>query len=389
MPPSPTSTRTADATRSTPICGATVMDTAVKNGVPGIVAECGGFLSCASCHVHVDDAWIDKVGRAEDNDDEDESEILDGAMAERMPGSRLSCQIVVDRAARRAAGPRLAGAVLMSAVVHRRRLPGRPPDRRLAARAGPRGTGHARRRRAATRPTSGRRCRRRTCPAPRRWSRCRCATRRSTASTASTWSAVTGSTTSSSTTARQARQRARAALRPARTDHRCPRRASFPFRAPTWPGCSTCATSTTPTGSPRCFRTRRTSSSSVAASSVSRRQQSAATRASRSPWSRWGRGWCSGRWLRSSPSSTAQAHERRGTTIKLGQTVTAIEGADGAVTGVRLDDATLLPADLVLVGIGVHARGELAEHMGLEVENSAVVVDSLRADQRPARRRCR
>jgi 2Fe-2S ferredoxin len=75
--------------------GATVMDTAVKNGVPGIVAECGGFLSCASCHVHVDEAWIEKVGRAEDNDDETEHEILDGAMAERTPGSRLSCQIVV------------------------------------------------------------------------------------------------------------------------------------------------------------------------------------------------------------------------------------------------------------------------------------------------------
>ena len=72
--------------------GATVMDTAVKNGVPGIVAECGGFLSCASCHVHVDDAWIERVGT---DMDEDESEILDGAMAERMPGSRLSCQIVV------------------------------------------------------------------------------------------------------------------------------------------------------------------------------------------------------------------------------------------------------------------------------------------------------
>lgn len=73
--------------------GSTVMDTAVKNGVPGIVAECGGFLSCASCHVHVDDAWIEKVGRPVE--DEDEDEILEGAMAERMPGSRLSCQIEV------------------------------------------------------------------------------------------------------------------------------------------------------------------------------------------------------------------------------------------------------------------------------------------------------
>jgi 2Fe-2S ferredoxin len=74
--------------------GATVMDTAVKNGVPGVVAECGGFLSCASCHVHVDAAWIDKVGRAEDGD-EVECELLEGAMAERTPGSRLSCQITV------------------------------------------------------------------------------------------------------------------------------------------------------------------------------------------------------------------------------------------------------------------------------------------------------
>ena len=75
--------------------GSTVMDTAVKNGVPGIIAECGGFLSCASCHVYVDESWIDRVGRAEDAADETEDEILDGAMAERQPGSRLSCQVTV------------------------------------------------------------------------------------------------------------------------------------------------------------------------------------------------------------------------------------------------------------------------------------------------------
>jgi 3-phenylpropionate/trans-cinnamate dioxygenase ferredoxin reductase component len=69
------------------------------------------------------------------------------------------------------------------------------------------------------------------------------------------------------------------------------------------------------------------------------------------------------------------AHERRGTTIRLGQTVTAVEGDNGVVSGVCLDDGTVLPADLVLVGIGVHARGELAEHMGLEIQNGAVVVD--------------
>ena len=79
-------------------CGSSVMDTAVKNGVPGIVAECGGFLSCASCHVYVDEAWIDRVGRAEDAQDETEHEILDGAMAERQPGSRLSCQVTITEA---------------------------------------------------------------------------------------------------------------------------------------------------------------------------------------------------------------------------------------------------------------------------------------------------
>jgi 3-phenylpropionate/trans-cinnamate dioxygenase ferredoxin reductase subunit len=71
----------------------------------------------------------------------------------------------------------------------------------------------------------------------------------------------------------------------------------------------------------------------------------------------------------------AAAHRRRGTTVLLGQSVTGVEGQDGVVTGVRLDDGTVLEADLVLVGIGVRARGELAEQMGLKVEGGAVVVD--------------
>ena len=73
--------------------GTSVKDVAVQNGVPGIIAECGGFLSCASCHVYVDEAWVDRTGRATDNPDPTEDEILDGAMAERLDGSRLSCQV--------------------------------------------------------------------------------------------------------------------------------------------------------------------------------------------------------------------------------------------------------------------------------------------------------
>src|SRR5262252_5143809 len=49
--------------------GATVMETALRNGITGIVAECGGSCTCATCHVYVDEAWFDKLGpRSEDEE---------------------------------------------------------------------------------------------------------------------------------------------------------------------------------------------------------------------------------------------------------------------------------------------------------------------------------
>ena len=70
--------------------GASVMETALKGGVTGIVAECGGCCTCATCLVHVDEAWTDKVGsRSEEEEDQ-----LDFAFDVR-PNSRLSCQIKV------------------------------------------------------------------------------------------------------------------------------------------------------------------------------------------------------------------------------------------------------------------------------------------------------
>lgn len=68
--------------------GTTVMENAVRNSVPGIEAECGGACACATCHVYVDEAWIEKVGEP----DTMEEDMLDFA-ADPGPTSRLSCQI--------------------------------------------------------------------------------------------------------------------------------------------------------------------------------------------------------------------------------------------------------------------------------------------------------
>lgn len=70
--------------------GTSVMHAAVDNGVSGILADCGGACSCATCHCYVDDAWLDKVKEADDV----ESQMLEFVM-EPQPNSRLSCQIEV------------------------------------------------------------------------------------------------------------------------------------------------------------------------------------------------------------------------------------------------------------------------------------------------------
>jgi ferredoxin, 2Fe-2S len=70
--------------------GATVMETAVRNGIPGIEAECGGACSCATCHVYVDEEWKAVTGQPQPM----EEDMLDFAFDVR-PSSRLSCQIRV------------------------------------------------------------------------------------------------------------------------------------------------------------------------------------------------------------------------------------------------------------------------------------------------------
>src|SRR2546427_11317597 len=68
--------------------GSTVMETAIKHGVPGIEAECGGACACATCHVHVDEAWRATVGEPSPM----EEDMLDFGYDVK-PDSRLSCQI--------------------------------------------------------------------------------------------------------------------------------------------------------------------------------------------------------------------------------------------------------------------------------------------------------
>jgi len=74
--------------------GRTVMLGATINGVPGIDADCGGTLSCATCHVYVDPDWAEKLPPP----DGVELDLLEGVAAERGPNSRLSCQIVMTEA---------------------------------------------------------------------------------------------------------------------------------------------------------------------------------------------------------------------------------------------------------------------------------------------------
>lgn len=72
--------------------GDNVMRGALNNDLPGIIAECGGGLACATCHCYVDDAWADKAGTPTSQDERD---MLESTSSEVKSNSRLSCQIVM------------------------------------------------------------------------------------------------------------------------------------------------------------------------------------------------------------------------------------------------------------------------------------------------------
>jgi len=70
--------------------GLSVMEGAVRNNIPGIDADCGGSMACATCHVYVKEEWLDKLKKIENG----EQDMIDMAY-EPKKNSRLSCQLIV------------------------------------------------------------------------------------------------------------------------------------------------------------------------------------------------------------------------------------------------------------------------------------------------------
>ena len=70
--------------------GLSVMEGAIENNIPGIDADCGGGMACATCHVYVKEEWFDKINKKNEGEDD----MLDQAF-EPKKNSRLSCQINV------------------------------------------------------------------------------------------------------------------------------------------------------------------------------------------------------------------------------------------------------------------------------------------------------
>ncbi|WP_296630471.1 FAD-dependent oxidoreductase [Rhodoluna sp.] len=77
------------------------------------------------------------------------------------------------------------------------------------------------------------------------------------------------------------------------------------------------------------------------------------------------------------------AHERRGAKITLNARISHFEGANGKVSGVALEDGSVIPAEIVMVGIGVLARTEVANLLGLELANGAILVDEFAQTSNP------
>jgi 2Fe-2S ferredoxin len=73
--------------------GMSVMESAMIAGIDGILAECGGNITCSTCHVYIDAAGVDVLSPVSEYEDD----LLDCVASERLPTSRLSCQVIVSK----------------------------------------------------------------------------------------------------------------------------------------------------------------------------------------------------------------------------------------------------------------------------------------------------
>jgi ferredoxin, 2Fe-2S len=92
MPKLIVTNRGGDETEIDAEVGLTVMENIRDNGFDELLALCGGSCSCATCHIYVDDEWLNKV----DPKEADEDELLDSS-SHKESNSRLSCQIEMTR----------------------------------------------------------------------------------------------------------------------------------------------------------------------------------------------------------------------------------------------------------------------------------------------------
>lgn len=82
----------SEAVEVTAKIGDSIMHAALANQVPGILAECGGSMACATCHIYVDEEWLGTLEPLSSM----ENEMLDATASERRSNSRLCCQIEVN-----------------------------------------------------------------------------------------------------------------------------------------------------------------------------------------------------------------------------------------------------------------------------------------------------
>ncbi|WP_185267665.1 2Fe-2S iron-sulfur cluster-binding protein [Halopseudomonas xiamenensis] len=74
------------------VAGQTLMQAAVSSGLEGILGDCGGACQCATCHIYIDQSWLDQLPEMDGMEDD----MLEGTAAPRLAQSRLGCCVILE-----------------------------------------------------------------------------------------------------------------------------------------------------------------------------------------------------------------------------------------------------------------------------------------------------